>query len=261
MNIKSKILQFKDDFYSSLLGSGNTRVVVLGHQKSGTTAIANLIAKSSKISYSNDPIYNTDKNSIRVLKYVYEDLPSFYEHVRKNKSKFFHNIVKDPDFSFSFDAVKELYPESKYLFIERNPVDIIRSIFNRLGIDGRIDRKSIDGISLKKGTEQWRYILNGNGNDEYTVIERLAHRIETCNKIYKENEDDLILLKYEDFLSDKKAFIEDCCRMLSLPIKKDISDEVDTQFQPKGNSAVDPESFFGRVNYEKITSIGSYKNL
>tara|TARA_B100000700_G_scaffold208878_1_gene229641 strand:+ start:1846 stop:2631 length:786 start_codon:yes stop_codon:yes gene_type:complete len=261
VNFKNRIIQVKNNFNSSLRGSDNTKVVVLGHQKSGTTVIANLIAKSAELSYSNDPIYNTDKNSTRVLKYIYGDLPAFYNHVNKNKSKFFHNVVKDPDFSFSFQAVKELYPKSKYLFVERNPLDIIRSIFNRLGIDGRIDCKSIDGIPLKRGTEQWRYILNGDGSDDYTVIERLSHRIETCMQIYKENEDELILLKYEDFLLNKRAFIEGCCRTLNFPIKKDISGDVDTQFQPKGDAKVDPESFFGKENYEKIISIGSFSTL
>jgi hypothetical protein len=253
--LKTKINRVKEDFFSSLKREKNTKVVVLGHQKSGTTAIANLIAKAAKLSYANDPIYNTDKDSTRVLKYLYEDLSSFYLHVEKNKSKFFHNVVKDPDFSFSFEAVKELYPHSKYLFVYRSPVDTIRSIFNRLGIDGRYDEKSINSNMLRGGTKQWEYILNGVGNDDFTVVERLSHRIKRSTEIYRENRNELILLKYEDFIVNKRAFIEGCCEVLQLPVKKNISSDVDTQFQPKGNAKTDTETFFGLKNFELVQSI------
>src|SRR5690606_22302361 len=43
------------------------RVVVLGHQKSGTTAIASLLAKMVRRDYANDPLYSVDRGRAELV--------------------------------------------------------------------------------------------------------------------------------------------------------------------------------------------------
>ena len=57
------------------------------------------------------------------------------------------------------------------------------------------------------------------------------------------------------FLKDKKGFIDNLTHKLGFDIKQDISNYVNVQYQPKGNSKVDLDKFFGSKNSDLISNI------
>ena len=232
-------------------GKNITKAVFLGHQKSGTTAIANLVAKRAGLSYSNDPVYNCARKSVKNLKMLENDDLSIIDVVNNNKGLFYRDVVKDPDFSLSPSIVKEIYPSAKIVFISRKPEDIIRSIFDRLGLDGRNGETSVDGELLHKPTPHWEYMLNGDGIDGRTCVERLASRIERVTIKYLEIKDECILINYEDFRKDKLDFIDRIIQKLGLQPLNNIDRYLDYQFQPKGISS-QPEEFFSTTNQKII---------
>ena len=56
-------------------------------------------------------------------------------------------------------------------------------------------------------------------------------------------------------MKDKQGVIAGLGQQLGLPLKQDISDKLDIQFQPAGNRAIRPEEFFGRDNLGRIEGI------
>jgi len=254
MNLVSKINEFQSTISAFLRGADNTKLIVLGHQKSGTTAIASLIAQSCKMSFANDPVYFTDKNSTTLIEKLLNHPIDFKKHVSHNKASFFKEVVKDPDFTFSYSTIKEIYPNSQLIFVARNPFDIIRSIFNRLGIDGEIDRCAVTENELKNPTKQWLLILNGDGKDNLTIVQRLAKRIDESTQTYLDNQSALYLIKYEDFKLSKQGSVENSVKNLGFSVKYDISNDVNKQYQPKGNADVTYESFFSPRNLEIIST-------
>ena len=63
--------------------------------------------------------------------------------------------------------------------------------------------------------------------------------------LYRQNKNKIILVKYEDFIIDKKKYIEDLALDLDFTIQTDISNYVNIQYQPKGNAEIDLKEFFG----------------
>jgi hypothetical protein len=67
----------------------------------------------------------------------------------------------------------------------------------------------------------------------------------------------MVLIRYEDFLEDKTGEIARLAERLGLARINDISDKVDTQYQPRGNRGIDWHTFFGEGNLKRIERICS----
>jgi hypothetical protein len=245
---------FKENVLAMMYGEKNTKLVVLGHQKSGTTVIGNLISKATGLSYSNDPTYAVKVGDNEIINQFYHSPSSFYSLSRSKKSFFYQQIVKDPEFTLNFELVSKLYPNADFVFIARSPHQTIRSIFNRLKLDGTLDSHHVKISEMYNGNQLWSFILNGEEND-YTVVENLARRIEKCTENYLENKDKMYLVRYEDFVKNKSESIFQIVNNLSLEQKYDIDSFVDVQYQPKGNVETDLNNFFGNKNYHKIANL------
>lgn len=250
--ILNNLRKLRFESTAALYGPSLTKAVFMGHQKSGTTAIANLLAKRSLMSYSNDPVYFSCKESNEAVKLLENNSEEFVKIVEANKGLFYRNIVKDPDFSFFPNLIPEIYPSAQIVFISRNPFDIIRSIFNRLNIDGLNDASTISTSQMKNPTCQWDYIINGEQGCSLSVVTRLAQRIEKTTAQYIRYKRMMYLVKYEDFNVNKAFFIDKLAVRLGFELKKDITDSLDTQFQPKGQSSLTREDFFSEENIVKI---------
>ena len=237
----------------------NTKLVVLGHQKTGTTAIASLLAHSANMSFSSDPIYEMSPSNSEFLQVFFDKTDEFNRIANKNSKLFFQQVVKDLDYILSFDKVFKLYPSAKFVFIIREPHQIIRSIFNRLSIDGTTELSNISTDKLYQPTANWDYIINGEptSNDNMSIVERLASRIEETTLSYLKNKNNLKLIKYEDFKANKSEYIKKTLKEMDLPCLRDISTVENYQFQPKGDHKVLIEEFFGKKNYDLITQICS----
>ena len=101
----------------------------------------------------------------------------------------------------------------------------------RCNIPGNEDNVSRDKSSL---SPEWKNIVFNEwlGIKYENHIESLAKRWLYFYEIYKKNKDNITLIKYEDFLSDKIGFIENIAREINMPVRKNISGFVDIDFQP-----------------------------
>jgi hypothetical protein len=73
------------------------------------------------------------------------------------------------------------------------------------------------------------------GLEGKTHIDMLAARWVAAAKTYLGHSEDIELIRYEDSMSDKLKAVDDLIERLNLPIGNSVEDQVDTQFQPRGN--------------------------
>lgn len=231
-------------------------VIVLGNQKSGTSAIAALLSEMTGLSVSIDLRKEVDSPTYQKVK---KGELSFAEFVRVNKLDFSREIVKEPNLTLFYKELIEYFPRSQFIFVIRDPRDNIRSILNRLKIPGNLS--SLSPEYRGEMTPAWDLIVDsqwlGVKGDNY--IEMLADRWNLMTDVFLTNRQQMILSRYEVFVKDKVAEIERLAQYLNLPQVNDISEKVDIQFQPKGNNKVKWEDFFGAENLTKIEQICAKK--
>jgi hypothetical protein len=222
---------------------------VLGNQKSGTTAIAVLLAKRTGQSVT----WDLATSHSGLLTAIHDGRMPIDALIDEEVLAFSRDVIKDPDLTLLYDALSDRFPAAQFVMIIRDPRDNIRSILDRLGLPGRPEQHTHDGY--EELPEGWKRVLNGNrlDMDESTYIDRLAERWRIMARVYLENKGNLELIRYEDFLSDKVAAIDDLAHRLGLPRKASIEDQVDQQFQPRGKRRnMDWLSVYGERNLERI---------
>lgn len=228
-------------------------VFILGNQKSGTSAIAALLAAATGYSVTIDLtkewIY--ERKSHLLLK---ENKCSFESFLNWNKLDFSRDIIKEANLSLFYDELNCFFPDAKYVFIVRDPRTNIRSILNRLNLPGDLKHLSLSEYKQKIPTG-WKTVIDGSwlGLNGENYVDMLAKRWNYMTDVYKFNRSKMILVRYEDFLIDKTGVISMIAKDLNLNFKYDISNKVDIQYQPRGNPVVDLNLFFGNDNMSIIT--------
>lgn len=231
------VLSVKNRIYKPNKGA----LFIFGFQKSGTTAIAGLLAKKANKSVTLDTKY--------LWPPYLEMLQSgglTLEHVVNTYCyPFSKQIIKEPNLTIFIDELHNIFTLAKYIFIVRNPYENIRSLLNRLQIPGNLDY-----VDLKTVHPNWRHFFKSNGNN---YVQDIANRWVAVNGQKKFIESSrCILVRYEDFLKDKNSYVHQLAVDVGFEPKKDIVKRLDHQFQPKGNVNVDPKAFFGKRNYQII---------
>jgi hypothetical protein len=227
-------------------------ILILGNQKSGTTAIAALLAEMTGLSVTLDLKKEMKKP---VIDRVRSGALSMADFVRLNKLDFSRDIIKEPSLSPFFTELAQHFPSAKFVMVIRDPRDNIRSILNRLEIPG--DLPEITERHRTGMTRAWELIVDGRwlGLDGSNYIEMLAHRWNYIADVYLCNRERMRLLKYEDFTRDKVGTLDRLAAALDLEKKRDVSDRVDVQFQPPGDRRVRWDEFFGPENLARIERI------
>ncbi|WP_413165278.1 sulfotransferase [Capilliphycus salinus ALCB114379] len=227
-------------------------IIVLGNQKSGTSVIAALLGKLTNLSVTID-LYKEIDHPLHHQ--VIQGKLSFEEFVRLNKLDFSREIVKEPNLTLLYDNLLEYFPESQVVFVVRDPRDNLRSILNRLQLPGNLPQLNTKHWESMSPT--WRLIIESQGlnlpGENY--IERMAHRWNYMADLYDNHADRMILIRYEDFLKNKVGQIKTLAQELELKPSNDISDQVNIQFQSRGDRKVKWTDFFGTENLSKIESI------
>ncbi|HEX7065258.1 MAG TPA: sulfotransferase [Bacillales bacterium] len=229
-------------------------IIVLGNQKSGTSAIAALLAELTGLSVTIDLLEIREP----VQGKLHRGELSFSEFVNRNKYDFSKEIIKEPSLTFLVEDLDRYFPETKKVFIIRDPRDNIRSILNRVKIPG--DLKQLgheEEKQLKRAPLDWKRVIDSRwlGIEGENYIEWMAERWNLAVDIYKKHEEEMILVRYEDFVKDKVAHIEQLAQTLGLPKINGIEDKVDIQYQPAGNQRVNKVDFFGEENLMKIENL------
>ena len=234
-------------------------IFLLGHPKAGTTVIAALLSQISGKTVIMDPIFRINK-SVFLRQKLHANRLKFERFIKTHQYCFAADLVKDPYLIFFCDELLKHFPEAKFVFINRDPRDQIRSILNRLEIPGNLRELELNYREklpkLPKGSD-WPQIIEGllppiSGNN---YIERLAHRWNLAVDIYQANRDCLIYIRYEDFLLNKVDFIKELAKKIQLEPTHNISNRVDFQYQPRGDRHITWIDFFGEDNLFKIESI------
>ncbi|MBS0275222.1 MAG: hypothetical protein JSR55_12720 [Proteobacteria bacterium] len=223
-------------------------LLVFGNQKSGTSAIAGLLAQATGNHLITD-FAGAQEPYIGEL--IRGDIP-IANYVRRNAWAFSAPIVKEPGLTFAAPALMAHFRKSRAVTVLRNPWQNIRSILERVDIGGDADRLAPGRRRLNR---TWRSILVGSdlGLAPGHYIDILAQRWLKAAQIAETLGERTLIIRYEDFSRHKRATIETLARNLGLPVVADISEKLDHQFQPRGHGA-DPKAFFGQ-NYARITAI------
>jgi hypothetical protein len=225
-------------------------IVVLGNQKSGTTAIGALLA-------------------IHLEKPVTLDMPALWYEIDKilrgqrPLRSFVHRyacyfnggVVKEPWLTFAFSELRTIFPAGKYVLVLRDPRDNIRSMLDRLSMPGHLEANPPALGALPTG---WRQAFDpsllGCACEHYVDV--LAERWNRAASLPKcPGGDALVVARYEDFVRDKMGFIADLADRLGERGHADISEHVDRRFQPRGQlREVGWQDFFGKQNLARIES-------
>ena len=227
-------------------------IIILGNQKSGTTAIAALLSEMTGLSATLD-LKKEMKDP--VIDRVKTGSLSMREFVGRNKLDFSRHIIKEPSLSPFFHELAAEFPRARFVMVIRDPRDNIRSILNRLKIPGSLAEIPVGERS--RITRAWELIIDGRwlGLDGNSYIEMLAQRWNYITDLYLANPERMILVKYEDFSKDKTGTLDGLANTLGLEKKRDVSSRVDVQFQPAGDRSVRWNDFFGAQNLLTIERI------
>ena len=176
---------------------------------------------------------------------------TFQQFIDLNKKDFSKHIIKENMLTFFVRDIKKAIPSARFLFIVRDPRSNIRSILNRLNLPGNLQHLDKNRLRL---TPSQRLVLDNTwlGIRKTHYIRELAQRWNLTTNIYLDFKEEMILIRYEDFLREKTKTIEAIAEELGLCKKNDISDIVDIQYQPRGDHSTPIEIFFGEENLNII---------
>lgn len=237
---------------SALANVNPEPLFVLGNQKSGTSAIAGLLAQACGLSVSLDMLQEAQRP---VFQRVVSGELSFDDYVRVHRFEFSLDVVKEPNLTLLYPQIVERFSASRAVFVLRDPRDNIRSLLNGLAIPG--DLPALESRHKGRVNAGWELVLDGRwlGIEGEHYIEQLAGRWCYCANVYREHADALILCRYEDFLADKLGELRRLADALGLPVVVDVSGELDRAFQPAGDRDVAWEAFFGADNLATIERV------
>jgi hypothetical protein len=228
-------------------------VFVLGHQKSGTTAVAALLG-----GLTNQRVVLDLRREIsdQIIPRILRGEANLEELIQRNREEFSAPIIKHPNLTWLFSGLSERFPQARFVFVVRHPADNIRSILDRLELTGT--GAHLSAMEWHEMSPAWRTIL-GHGetySPNVDHLDELARRWNAMVDIYLGNRTRMTLVRYEDFLNDKEGLIRRVADSVGLAAKGDIRPLVNRQFQPQGSHRfTPPEVFFGRDNLHRITEM------
>ncbi|MGB3193590.1 MAG: sulfotransferase [Limnoraphis sp.] len=244
--------QVEEEFKKRVTSVHPHPILVLGNQKSGTSAIAALLAENTGLSVTIDI---TQEVEHPIYHHVILGKLSFDEYIQRHKLYFSNAIIKEPNLTLFYNQLIDYFPQSQFVFIIRDPRDNIRSILNRLQLPGNLTEIQLEQRQML--TQAWQLIIDNFGLNlpGSNYIEKMAYRWDYMANLYSNNSEKMILIRYEDFLQDKVSQIERLAQKLGLKPINDISDKVNIQFQGRGDRNVKWQDFFEKDNLSRIESI------
>lgn len=228
-------------------------IIVLGNQKSGTSAIAALLGEMTGKSFHIDMMKANNRN---IYESVKSGRVSFAKFIDINRLEFSKKIVKEPNITLFYDELCEYFPLAKFILVVRDPRDNIRSQLDLFGIPGNLARLASE--HEQRLVRSWPSVFDGRwlGLEGENYIEMLAARWNYTADVFLLHTENIIMVKYEDFLRNKRGELLRLAETLNLEQVNDISDKLNIQYQPAGgNKNVKWQDFFGQENLARIESI------
>ena len=213
-------------------------VLVLGNQKTGSTAIARLLAAIGQLDVASD-IHVLQASNVQVANNP-ESVAAF---IQKARYYFRRSVIKENALTPATDALLDVLPQARPVYIVRHPVHNIRSILDRLDLPGTPRTLA----PLEIADDGWTSIVDSRhlGFEAADHITSLAKRWTYMTAIYRRHSERLTLVRYEDFMADKMATIRRLADQLGIDEQQDIRPLLDVPFQPRGtHRSTAPVSFF-----------------
>jgi hypothetical protein len=228
-------------------------VIVLGNQKAGTSAIAGLLAAATGCSVALD-LRNEQTAHPAFIRCRLGEI-SFVELVERNRLDFSRDIVKEPNLSLLYEEVVGYFRDGRVGLVIRDPRDNIRSLLNWLGIPGELAELPDQYYTPLTTVQRSVLDVEWLGMHAESHIEALALRWNMIADTYLHHAERIALIRYEDFCLEKVDAITQLAGRLGLRAQRDISDDVDREFQPPGDRTVTWLEFFGPDNLRRITDV------
>lgn len=238
---------------------------VLGNQRSGTTAIAALLAEATGESVALDLSREAFDPQFERLR---SGALSLDEHVGRNRSSYSRTIVKEPHLTPFVDDLRARFPHARFAVVVREPGDNLRSLFDYLEVAGDADRAAFASARRYRAFKAWRLVVDGDwlGLAGETPLEQMAQRWNLCADAYLRYPDTTVLVRYEDFVADRQAATRALAEGLGLSSSPGWGAVAATRsFQPVGmHRGRPPEEFFGpdamavidRICGERMAALG-----
>ncbi|MEI9849745.1 MAG: sulfotransferase [Sphingomonas sp.] len=215
-------------------------IFLLGHPKSGTTAIAELLARATGLAVTLD-LFQTHAIARDEAADLIMGRTTMADFVGRHPHAFATPLQKCPKLTFAFEALRRHFPDSRFASIVRDPRDTIRSFLFRRGLPGDAER-------LPRPLE---LLPEGLPHDHY--VAQLAERWNRAADVALA--DPVVSIRYEDFARDKVGEIARLADRLGLAVTRDISPWLAVPFKPYSAMAADRESFFGPANLARIERV------
>ena len=262
ISLRLRLYRMRESLRDSLRAMRSTPhadpVLVLGTQKSGTSAIAALLGIATRLPATIDLRRDFERP---LAPAVAAGRCPFARFLRRHAEGFANPIVKDPNLTFLLPRLLERWPDARIVCVRRDPVQTVRSVLDRLGIPG--DLESLEEARLAAVPPGWRCVLDSRWCERLApqgdiarrplhYVEELARRCLLADRVASEalaaRPERTIEVRYEAFREDKAGAIESLAGRLGLAVRdRDaLAAAVYRPFQPAGRAAsVDPQAFFG----------------
>lgn len=165
---------------------------------------------------------------------------------------FARKLIKEPNLRFLYEDLNRCFPNATMVLVVRDPRDNLRSFLNGFHLPGHLD--TLDAEHRNGLNPVWQAIVLNQGLhiEATNYVDGLAGRWNRAVDVYLNHTDEVHLIRYEDFCSNKTEAIEDLVEDIGLKPKYDVGAVVNQQYQGRGNRKVDWEEFFGPSNLPTI---------
>lgn len=216
------------------------KLLIIGCERSGTTAIAQLISKGSKLSLLNDPPESW---------YIYPlinivGIRGFSMNLIFKIWKY--KIVKVPGFATILPELRKVHPKPfKIIYMVRDPRDNFSAIKERLVQD-------MNGLYLNV------HFLNIKGKN---VCENIAYRwnkyLDLSQEYAVKHKNEILFVRYEDFLKDKETVLKQIAKFGLIKLNTDlISNDLDKQINKGWSNVISgSERYKKDLTFDEIQTI------
>lgn len=194
---------------------------IVGHPRSGTTAIGRLLGRYTGLSVADEMGWAT-----RHVEAVFTKRISIDTVLNEYRYAFGHAIVQTPGLTPVLGALHERLPHVRFLYIIRDPRDVLCSIV-ALSNRHRTEAFEIRDPSFTLFRGAWL------GIDEQDPIRTVGHR--WCRYLdIAASIPEVAYYRYEDFCHDKAEFIARLAQSLGLDQQESLDNQLDVQYRDHG---------------------------
>ncbi|GAB5564463.1 MAG: hypothetical protein Wins2KO_15260 [Winogradskyella sp.] len=216
------------------------KVLIVGCERSGTTVISKLLSTASNSSFLNDPkdswyIYPL-VNIVGVRGFTLSLISRLWRY----------DIVKVPGFATILNELRRVhFRRYKVIYVVRDPRDNIAAIKERL-------KKDLNGLYLNV-----HFLQKSGSSITENILLRWLSYLRKAREYEKKYPNDIIFVKYEDFLKDKIGTVKLIAEFCNLKFKEELIEEIkDEQINKFWSSQIKgAKRYLTELNTEEIDYI------